>query len=77
MNDSQVFVLQVWPHPRRFRAALRAVDEIEAVEFEALQPLCEHLAGIANAALADRPVSELPPSPLIDCQPKCEHRGLL
>ena len=50
MIEGRLFVLQVWPEPGRFRAELRAVDETEVARFEAVRPLCEHLAGIALTA---------------------------
>lgn len=51
MNPGRLFVLQVWPDRPRFRAVLRAVDDAEAVTFDAVQPLCDYLAGIATAAV--------------------------
>ena len=48
MHDGRLFMLQVWPAPDRFRAVLRAVDETEAVRFDAVQPLCAYLAALAG-----------------------------
>ena len=49
MNEGRLYVLKVWPEPGRFRADLRAVEEVEVLRFEGVQRLCEHIASLASA----------------------------
>ncbi|CAD5371013.1 hypothetical protein RA210_U140025 [Rubrivivax sp. A210] len=49
MSEGRLYVLKVWPEPGHFRADLRAVEEVEVLRFEGVQPLCEHIASLADA----------------------------
>lgn len=49
MTEGRLYVLKVWPEPGRFRADLRAVNDIEVLRFEGVQRLCEHIASLAGA----------------------------
>ncbi len=57
--EAQLFVVHVWRHRARFRAAVRRVDAEETVVFRTPTRLADYLAKAAIAAAYPKSTSEV------------------